>query len=337
MATKKYRIETDKGAYIVEVDDGQPAPQAPPQKSAMLEGIRSAASSGQSEEDYLKHRESMQSDGLRGAMESAAMPRSAADLLPLVLPTGAPSAARAIPEAFGDAAAGVGRPISAVGRGLEAIGTSPAAEHMGTGGAIYEGIRGNPGRAALSFVAPRAVTEIGQGLQRIGNVLTGMRSAEPEVATAPWRQMAQTSMGHGAAESAIEAPPIRVPGGPGDYRNLATATETPTVGSTQAGHVVGHPPPFEPTQRPYAPGPTPSFGTPGASPVEPSTLNQSANFAKQSMGATAAKGGAPVTPTVRQPLVIGGHVIKPSDPLYQALLDQLQSTELPNSWKPFAK
>jgi hypothetical protein len=102
-----------------------------------------------------------------------------------------------LPGKATDIADVAGRGIGATGRGLEAAATSPVAKTMGHYGALEAGLRLDPWGAVVA-AAPKGVELAGQGLQKVGKSLRGLKqatSAAPEAA-------ASTTGGLSAADEA---------------------------------------------------------------------------------------------------------------------------------------
>lgn len=99
---------------------------------------------------------------------------------------------------------------------------------------------------------------------------------------------------------------------PGSTHRTLPVTETPDVPVGPSGHVVGTEQPV--STRPYAAAPSVSFGA-----SEPPSTAPWVNMAQQSM---AGRGGA--STAALPPLRIGNQVVQPGDPLYQAIMAQLQ-------------
>lgn len=86
----------------------------------------------------------------------------------------------AMTEAPAAIARGVGNATSAVGRGAEALGTSSPASYVRKFGAPAALMHGDIGTAGLAATVPSALEYGGQGLQRLGNALTGLGTPEAE-------------------------------------------------------------------------------------------------------------------------------------------------------------
>src|ERR1035437_10580212 len=102
-----------------------------------------------------------------------------------------------LPGKATDIADVAGRGIGATGRGLEAAATSPVAKTMGHYGALEAGLRLDSWGAVVA-AAPKGVELAGEGLQKVGKSLRGLKqatSAAPEAA-------ASTTGGLSAADEA---------------------------------------------------------------------------------------------------------------------------------------
>ncbi len=108
---------------------------------------------------------------LNTALEGSAHPQTAGDFLSLLIPSELTALGGA--KVASTLRGPVGKATQAVGRTMEAVGTTPAASHLSGIGAVGEMLRGNYGEAIGATVIPAALQYMGKGMKSLGELISG--------------------------------------------------------------------------------------------------------------------------------------------------------------------